>query len=170
MPLEYRCNVSCRVVTRDMMISFCVCLAIPDDGLKQPENMEQDDADKNPDQRITRQLLHVPCLKPDTCTAQFICVVFILELSADKNIQRGNEFYDNEEEGDRNVTLHREATPPKRARSKSPRPQSTNYAGISVIYSNILQHTPHEGLHCHLNQAQSPQQEIITQSNNKVGK
>lgn len=72
---------------------------IPDDGLKQPENMEQDDADKNPDQRVT-------------------------QLSADKNVQRGNEFYDNEEEGDRNVTLHREATPPKRARSKSPRPQT----------------------------------------------
>ena len=37
----------------DCMI-LCMCLAIPDDGLKQPENMEQDDADKNPDQRITR--------------------------------------------------------------------------------------------------------------------
>ena len=57
----------------------------------------------------------------------------LLELSVDKNIQRGNEFYDNEEEGDRNVTLHREATPPKRARSKSPRPQSIYYAGIYVI-------------------------------------
>jgi len=32
----------------------CMYSAIPDDGLKQPENMEQDDADKNPDQRITR--------------------------------------------------------------------------------------------------------------------
>lgn len=25
------------------------------------------------------------------------------------------------------------------------------------FYSNILQHTPHEDLHCHLNQAQLPQ-------------
>ncbi|XP_065890704.1 histone deacetylase 1-like [Dysidea avara] len=71
---------------------------IPDDAIKQ-ENMEQDDEDRNPDQRIT-------------------------QLTADKNIQRGDEFYDNEEEGDRNVSSHREATPPKRARSKSPRPQT----------------------------------------------
>ena len=35
------------------------CTAIPDDGIKQ-ENMEQDDEDRNPDQRITRKCLFVP--------------------------------------------------------------------------------------------------------------
>ena len=53
--------------------------------------------------------------------------MFLIELSADKNIQRGNEYYDSEVDGDRNATLHREATPPKRARSKSPRPQQSSF-------------------------------------------
>lgn len=63
---------------------------------------------------------------------------FLLELSADKNVQRGNEFYENEEEGDRNVTLHREATPPKRARSKSPRPQSNGKRICHVLKITLL--------------------------------
>jgi len=67
-------------------------------------------------------------------------------LTADKNIQQGNEFYDNEEEGDRNAALHREATPPKRARSKSPRPQSnfvvTFVIGLHMIPFYLVAHTP----------------------------
>ena len=81
-----------------------------------------------------------------------------VELAADKNIQRGNEFYNNEEEGDRNATLHREVTPPKRARSKSPRPQSD----IQCVYDyhtfrtmHLVQHTLQEGLHCHQSQVPS---------------
>ena len=81
-----------------------------------------------------------------------------VELTADKNIQRGNEFYDNEVEGDRNATLHREATPPKRARSKSPRPQSD----IQHLYDyhmyktmRLVQHTLQEGRHCHQSQVPS---------------
>ena len=38
----------------DIVVSIIMCLAIPGDGLKQPENMEQDDSDKHPDQRTTR--------------------------------------------------------------------------------------------------------------------
>ena len=75
----------------------------------------------------------------------------------DKNIQRANEFYDNEEEGDRNVTLHREATPPKRARSKSPRPQSNDDLPFLLFTQKlfVLQHTPHGDLHCRLSQVPS---------------
>ena len=51
MPLEYKCSVSS--IYKEFHNTL-ESVAIPDDGLKQPENMEQDDADKNPDQRVTR--------------------------------------------------------------------------------------------------------------------